>query len=66
LRELDQLSEARMRLSDKDWLIRTDATPAVAAIFWQARIALPPRATDVPAKATPAATSAPTSRPSKA
>ena len=44
LRELDQLSEARMRISDKDWLIRTDATPAVAAIFRQARIALPPRA----------------------
>jgi len=44
LRELDQLSEARMRASDKDWLIRTDATPAVAAIFRQAHIALPPRA----------------------
>ena len=44
LRELDRLSEARMRLSDKDWLIRTDATPAVAAIFRHAHIALPPRA----------------------
>jgi len=44
LRELDQLSEARVRSSEKDWLIRTDATPAVAAIFRQARIALPPRA----------------------
>lgn len=42
LRELDQLSEARMRTSDRDWLIRTDATPAVAAIFRQANIALPP------------------------
>ena len=44
LRELDQLSQARMRSSDKDWLIRTDATPDVAAIFRQAHIALPPRA----------------------
>jgi len=44
LRELDQLSQARMRASDKDWLIRTDATPAVTAIFRQAHIALPPRA----------------------
>jgi hypothetical protein len=44
LRELDYLSEARVRSSEKDWLIRSDATPAVAAIFRQARIALPPRA----------------------
>ena len=44
LRELDQLSEARMRSSDKDWLIRTDATSAVAVIFRHARIALLPRA----------------------
>jgi len=44
LRELDQLSQARMRTSDKDWLIRTDATHDVAAIFRQAHIALPPRA----------------------
>jgi hypothetical protein len=44
LRELDQLSQARMRSSEKDWLIRTDATPDVAAIFRQAHIALPPRA----------------------
>ena len=33
-----------MRSSDKDWLIRTDATPDVAAIFRQAQIALPSRA----------------------
>ena len=44
LRELDQLSQARVRSSEKDWLIRTDATPAVAAILRQASIALPPRA----------------------
>ena len=44
LRELDQLSQARMLSSDKDWLIRTDATPDVAAIFRQAHVALPPRA----------------------
>jgi Transposase DDE domain len=44
LRELDQLSEVRMRYGEKDWLVRTDATPTVAAIFRQAHIALPPRA----------------------
>jgi hypothetical protein len=27
-----------------DWLFRTDPTPALAAIFRHARIALPPRA----------------------
>jgi transposase len=43
-RELDQLAQVRIRASDKDWLICTDATPAVAAIFRQAHIALPPRA----------------------
>jgi hypothetical protein len=42
LREINQLSEAHVRSCEKDWLIRPDATPAVAAIFQQARIALPP------------------------
>jgi hypothetical protein len=44
LRELDRLSQARIRHGDKDWIIRTDVTPAVAAVFRQAHIALPPRA----------------------
>jgi transposase len=44
LRELDQLTEVRMRYGEKDWLVRTDATPTVAAIFRQAHIAMPPRA----------------------
>ena len=44
LRELDKLSQARMRSSDKHWLIRTDAMSDVAAIFRQAHVALPHRA----------------------
>lgn len=44
LRDLDRLSEARIRHGDKDWLVRTDAPHAVAALFRQAHIALPPRA----------------------
>jgi hypothetical protein len=40
LRELNQLTQAHMRPSDKDWLIRNNATPAVAAVFRQAHIAL--------------------------
>jgi hypothetical protein len=52
-----------MDSSDKDWLIRTDATPDVAAIFRPAHIALPPRATHATTQAAATAESAPTSRP---
>lgn len=44
LRDLDRLQQARIELNGKDWLVRTDAPAAVAALFRQARIALPPRA----------------------
>lgn len=36
--------QARIELRGKDWLVRTDAPPTVAALFRYARIALPPRA----------------------
>jgi len=44
LRDLDRLQQARIQLHGKDWLVRTDASASVAALFRQARIALPPRA----------------------
>jgi hypothetical protein len=44
LRDLDSLQQARIRHGDKDWVVRTDAPPAVATMFRQAQIALPPRA----------------------
>jgi DDE family transposase len=44
LRDLDRLQRARIQLHGKDWLVRTDAPASVAALFLQARIALPPRA----------------------
>jgi hypothetical protein len=44
LRELDRLSLTRIRHGDKDWLVRTAAAPAVAAVFRHAQITLPPRA----------------------
>ena len=42
LRDLDRLQRARIQLRGKDWLVRTDAPASVAALFLQARIALPP------------------------
>src|SRR5271168_2782515 len=44
LRDLDRLQQARLRHHGADWLLRTDATPMIAALFRQAHIALPPRA----------------------
>ena len=43
-RGLDRLLQARLVHKDKDWLIRTDAEPAIASLFRAAQIALPPRA----------------------
>src|SRR5262249_21091075 len=43
LRDLDRLQQLRLRHRDKDWLVRTDASPALAAVFRHAKIALPPR-----------------------
>ena len=44
LRDLDRLPQVRIRHRGADWLVRTDASPAVAALFKRAHIALPPRA----------------------
>ena len=44
LRDLDRLAEVRIRHRGADWLVRTDAQPAVAALFRAAHVALPPRA----------------------
>jgi hypothetical protein len=55
LRDLDRLQQVRIRHRDADWLVRTDATAALAALFRYARIALPPRAKPItpPAKPPP-------------
>ena len=44
LRDLDRLAQARIRHRGADWLVRTDAAPAVTMLFKSVRIALPPRA----------------------
>ncbi len=44
LRDLDRLAQVRIRHRGADWLVRTDAAPAVTILFKCARIALPPRA----------------------
>jgi hypothetical protein len=44
LRDLDRLAQVRIRHRGADWLVRTDAAPAVAALFRAAHVALPPRA----------------------
>jgi transposase len=44
LRDLDRLQQVRLQHRGADWLVRTDATPAVTALFRKAHVALPPRA----------------------
>jgi hypothetical protein len=44
LRDLDRLQNVRLAHRGADWLVRTDATANVAALFRHAHIALPPRA----------------------
>ena len=44
LRDLDRLAKVRIRHRGADWLVRTDAAPAVITLFKSAHIALPPRA----------------------
>ena len=44
LRDLDRLTQVSIRHNGSDWLVRADASPAIARIFRHARIALPPRA----------------------
>jgi Transposase DDE domain len=53
LRDLDRLQQLRIRHRDKDWLVRTDASPALAAVFRHAKIALPPRVKPLAQPATP-------------
>jgi hypothetical protein len=43
LRDLDRLQLACIRHRNRDWLVRTDAAPAVVALFRLAQIAIPPR-----------------------
>ena len=44
LRHLDRLQQTRIQHNGKDWLVRSDATSAVTALFRQAGVAPPPRA----------------------
>jgi len=44
LRDLDRLQQVRIAHRGADWLVRTDASPNVAALFRTAHVALPPRA----------------------
>jgi hypothetical protein len=58
LRDLDRLQNVRLAHRGADWLVRTDATPNVAALFRHAHIALPPRAKQpAPPKAAPSSIS---------
>jgi transposase len=54
LRDLDRLQQLRIRHRNADWLVRTDVSPTLAAIFRCAKIALPPRVKPIaPPPATP-------------
>jgi transposase len=53
LRDLDRLQQLRIRHRDADWLVRTDASPALTAVFRHAKIALPPRVKPLAPPATP-------------
>jgi hypothetical protein len=53
LRDLDRLQQLRIRHRGDDWLVRTDATPTLAAVFRHAKIALPPRGKPLAPPATP-------------
>ena len=44
LRDLDRLQNVRLEHRGADWLVRTDATPNVAALFLHVHIVLPLRA----------------------
>ena len=44
LRDLDRLTQVRIRHRGVDWLVRSDAAPAVTMLFKRAQLALPPRA----------------------
>ncbi len=53
LRDLDRLQQLRIRHRDKDWLVRTDASSNLAAVFRHAKVALPPRVKPLAQPATP-------------
>jgi hypothetical protein len=54
LRDLDRLQQLRIRHRQADWLVRTNASPILAAVFRCAKIALPPRIKPItPPPATP-------------
>ena len=44
LRDLDRLQQVRIHQPGADWLVRTDAAPAITSLFRRAHIALPSRA----------------------
>jgi hypothetical protein len=63
LRDLDRLQQLRMRHRGADWLVRTDAAPALTAVFRHAKIVLPPRVKPLaPPPATPPPKPAPKPR----
>ena len=67
LRDLDRLSQVRIRHRGVDWLVRSDAAPAVTMLFKRAQLALPPRARQArPPAARPTQTRPKTPRTSKA
>ena len=67
LRDLDRLQQVRIRHRGADWLVRTDAAPAVTALFNHAHIALPPRARQpVPRRQPPPKSRPKTPRPPEA
>jgi hypothetical protein len=54
LRDRDRLQQLRIRHRDADWLVRTDVSPGLSAVFRHARIALPSRVKPLaPPPATP-------------
>jgi hypothetical protein len=53
LRDLDRLQQLRIHHRQADWLVRTDASPSLAAVFRCAKIALPPRVKPIVPPATP-------------
>jgi hypothetical protein len=67
LRDLDRLSQVRIRHRGADWLVRSDAAPAVTTLFKRAQLALPPRARPArPPPPPPTQTRPKTPRPPKA
>jgi hypothetical protein len=65
LRDLDRLTQVRIRHRGVDWLARSDAAPAATTLFKRAQLALPPRARQArpPPPAQPKPTRKPRGRP---